>query len=494
MKILAIAILFLTLPIIGAAQAPARFDMPILPTTPATTPIGTMPPVLAVINATVAVCGYPATIVGGMCTNTITTYTDSTLSTACPPTAQLTQQGSNACVSTTGLQGGFGFWYDASIQTHFTYTVKTKWGTFGPYDIAQASATGSVMPSTSALPLGGYPTASATVGPTKVYTDSAKQSVIQKTLPVDVRHPDFSSGSYITSVTLSGGTGCSNSGNVTFSAPNLSPGIQATGTVVGSGGVPSYIRVTNGGGGYSSATVTVPGCSVQPTATVHLAQGCGSAADPTGVTDSTCAIQEAINSAASTYVAGTPPFPSITLHGTYLVGTYQSVRMPCFMHMIADGNNSTTLNVVAGRNNGLTVFNNFPFGAVPWSCSGSLDNIGIKGTGKTHLGNLLELDGTIGFTIKNFRGENTAGRCVEITGGTERTHWVGTTYLNACRLSFANDAEGDKTAIDHLLVDAAGQTDDGYNYNINSVVSFLQAALSRPTITARYVLEGQLLI
>jgi len=113
----------------------ARYDMPVLPTTPHTVPVGSLPAVLAVTNATVSVCAFPATIFAGMCTNKITTYTDSTGTTACPATAQLTAPGSSVCTSTTGLQGALGFWY-AATSTHLTYTVKTTWGAFGPYDIS----------------------------------------------------------------------------------------------------------------------------------------------------------------------------------------------------------------------------------------------------------------------------------------------------------------------------------------------------------------------
>jgi hypothetical protein len=133
MKTLLLA--FLLLPASVFAQGIARYDLPILPTTPSTAPIGSLPQVLAVTNATVSVCSYPATIVSGMCTNTITTYTDSTGATACPSTAQLTAPGTSVCTSTTGLQGALGFWYNGSAA-HLTYTVKTPWGAFGPYDIA----------------------------------------------------------------------------------------------------------------------------------------------------------------------------------------------------------------------------------------------------------------------------------------------------------------------------------------------------------------------
>jgi Right handed beta helix region len=130
------------LPLAAFAQSPARIDQPIT-TMPAQVPVGSLPNVLAVTNATVSICGFPATMSGGMCTNTITTYTDSTLSTACPSTAQMTPQGSNQCIPTTALNGNLGFWYDAAVQTHMTYTVRAKWGTFGPFDISQPIGTGT---------------------------------------------------------------------------------------------------------------------------------------------------------------------------------------------------------------------------------------------------------------------------------------------------------------------------------------------------------------
>lgn len=133
------------------AQTSARFDLPVLTTTPATTPPGNQPPLYAVINATVNVCGYPATMNGGVCTNKVTTYTDSTLTTACPSTAQLTAPGSSACISTTGLQGALGFWYDSSVQTHMTYTISTAWGNFGPYDIDQSGGA-NLQVSTNSTP------------------------------------------------------------------------------------------------------------------------------------------------------------------------------------------------------------------------------------------------------------------------------------------------------------------------------------------------------
>jgi len=133
-------LLLLLLGPVALAQTPARYDMPVMMTTPGQNPTDGLPALLAVTNATVAVCGYPAVLSGGvgthtMCTNTITTYTDSTLTTACPASAQLTAPGTSVCISTTGLQGAFGFWYNSQAQSHMTYTVKTAWGVFGPFDI-----------------------------------------------------------------------------------------------------------------------------------------------------------------------------------------------------------------------------------------------------------------------------------------------------------------------------------------------------------------------
>lgn len=141
MKKLLYLVLLFSAPL-ALAQTPARFDLPVLTTTPSQVPIGTLPDLLAISNATVAVCGYPATLSAGMCTNTVTTYTDSSLGTACPSTAQLTAPGTNVCIHTTGLQGAFGFWYDSSAQAHMTYTVKTTWGTFGPFDILPGGGNG----------------------------------------------------------------------------------------------------------------------------------------------------------------------------------------------------------------------------------------------------------------------------------------------------------------------------------------------------------------
>ena len=75
------------------AQSATRYERPSLTTTPAQVPVGSLPQLLAVTNATISICGFPATMANGVCTNTITTSPASTEVTTCPSTAQLTPSG-----------------------------------------------------------------------------------------------------------------------------------------------------------------------------------------------------------------------------------------------------------------------------------------------------------------------------------------------------------------------------------------------------------------
>jgi len=65
-------ILLLLLSPLAAAQIPARYDLPTVTTT-SNLSAGSLPNVLAVTNANVSVCGFPAAITAGVCTNKIIT-------------------------------------------------------------------------------------------------------------------------------------------------------------------------------------------------------------------------------------------------------------------------------------------------------------------------------------------------------------------------------------------------------------------------------------
>ena len=110
------------------------------------------------------------------------------------------------------------------------------------------------------------------------------------------------SGGAVTAVTVSaGGTGYT-SPIITFSAPQVAGGTTATGTVTVSGGVITAIVVTNGGSGYTSA----------PTATL------GNVSSGTGATIGTVTIAaSSISSVVITnHGTGYTAAPTITISGT----------------------------------------------------------------------------------------------------------------------------------------------------------------------------------
>lgn len=136
-----IAVLLLIAGASAFAQA-ARYDSSA--TTIATpAPPGALPPLLAIPGAQVYVCTYP--VVGQSCGTPVTTYTDSTLTSACPVNQQLMPAGSISCTGLTDTQGNYGFWYNAGVNQHIQILIVSNWGTFGPYDILQEGASSEAV-------------------------------------------------------------------------------------------------------------------------------------------------------------------------------------------------------------------------------------------------------------------------------------------------------------------------------------------------------------
>lgn len=134
--------LLLMATVAAAAQVAPRVDVPLLtygPEVPSSG--GPLPRALFVSNATVQVCQHPATLTS--CTP-ITTYTDATLTTACPSNAQLTQLPSTTCTASAGVAGNVGFWYQGGTVD---YIVTAPYGTFGPYTVSTYT-TGPYVPIT----------------------------------------------------------------------------------------------------------------------------------------------------------------------------------------------------------------------------------------------------------------------------------------------------------------------------------------------------------
>ena len=77
----------------------------------------------------------------------------------------------------------------------------------------------------------------------------------------------------ITAITVTNGGSGYTSATVTISAPEAAGGIQATATATVSGGVVTGITITNPGSGYTAATVTITGEGTLATATATVTQG-----------------------------------------------------------------------------------------------------------------------------------------------------------------------------------------------------------------------------
>jgi hypothetical protein len=77
-------------------------------------------------------CGYPATIVSGVCTNKVTTYTDVTLATPCISTQQIVLAGTSSCTSAGDGQGNWGVWVPPGT---YTYTLTISGVSYGPYTV-----------------------------------------------------------------------------------------------------------------------------------------------------------------------------------------------------------------------------------------------------------------------------------------------------------------------------------------------------------------------
>lgn len=101
-------------------------------------PIGGYTPILAVPGSQITLCAYPAN--GVPCTNLATSYTDATLTTACPAGKPVVLQGSSACGSYTDQLGNFGFWVAPGC---YTYTSQLKGTTQPPKAVCSgAGSTG----------------------------------------------------------------------------------------------------------------------------------------------------------------------------------------------------------------------------------------------------------------------------------------------------------------------------------------------------------------
>ncbi len=139
-------------------------------------------------------------------------------------------------------------------------------------------------------------------------------------------------------------------------------------------------------------------------------------ADPTGVRDSTAALQAAIAFAQASSPSGQTTYPVVYLPaGVYKVtGT---LRISNALRLEGDSKEGTFLQETDPTAS-LIVIYGIPVCSTAM-CFGGVDNMTLEGSGKTTGGSLLEID-TAFLTLRNLMFENTGGRGLQMNGASER--------------------------------------------------------------------------
>ena len=101
--------------------------------------VGGVPNVIqSMPSASINFCAAPANAVP--CTNKVTTYTDSTLLTACATSTQVVLAGTTSCVAKSDTLGNWGVW---APPGQYTYTITNSQGkSFGPYSVTLSNGAG----------------------------------------------------------------------------------------------------------------------------------------------------------------------------------------------------------------------------------------------------------------------------------------------------------------------------------------------------------------
>lgn len=336
-----------------------------------------------------------------------------TLSAYGPPTIQLCNHNNQGQIyndSNTGIQ------YYCSAQSN-------TWqpGPFG---------TGTVNPSSTALPLAQYKVPGEAVSPTPTLTfDFAlnqlnSPNTVSKLPRVDVRSPDFGNGSPIKNLTLSGNTGCTANTTITavISAPHFSTGVPAIANLgCGTNGQIYLNPMNNEGSGYdSSVTITVSGLGVSGAIATPILDTPG-VADPSGTSCSSSAVQSALDYAISLGLT-TQVYPTVYIPGApsgkYLL--CKTLDSPSGVMITGDASASTNLQV-QGNFPALYVYlPTVGFGG-PTAGSdiglGGLRDLTLTGTGTSHTVPLLLVRQGRGLVIDNIHFAQTAGIGLKMAAG-----------------------------------------------------------------------------
>jgi hypothetical protein len=191
--------------------------------------------------------------------------------------------------------------------------------------------------------------------------------------------------------------------------------------------------------------------------------GCANAADPTGVQDSTCAIQAAVAFAQAALANG--QYPTVYFaEGTYSISS--ALRLPCALHYAGDGPSASTIRQTNSAANAITVIN---AGALldGYLCSGSLENLMVTTTGAhLHTADLVELDSTPGFKLDRVRLYNSGGRGVQLNGSSERIE-SNDLQIDAVRWPLVLTTNTNEDHFFKTNIESPGEAADGYCWGNN---------------------------
>ena len=181
----------------------------------------------------------------------------------------------------------------------------------------------------------------------------------------------------------------------------------------------------------------------------------GGGADPTGVRDSTAAIQAAIAFAMANSPSREANYPVVYLPaGHYKING--TLRIPNMLKLSGDSRSGAILQETNPTASLITVYN--ATNCSTYVCYGGVENLTLEGTGKATSGTLLELNS--GFvTLRNLHFYNNGGRGLQMNAAAERVMSYDLSFYQVrWPLIMAGDTNEDYFYNTHIV--EAGQTND----------------------------------
>jgi hypothetical protein len=230
------------------------------------------------------------------------------------------------------------------------------------------------------------------------------------------------------------------------------------------------------------------------------ASSCANPADPTGVLDSTCAINAAVNFGIIT-PQGPHSTPSVYVPaGTYRITSH--IKLPCFVHFVGDGPEASVIEQFTNTENVITDTNTSGNGNAqnPFTCNGSVENMALVfPNGSASVGTALELVNTVGSHFLNLKLGGDRGRAINVIGSSERNTFVNTTIDTT---EFPINDHGNEEKYFSTLISSPGFTNDnlcwgrncGFNHvglpNSNFTIAQVLTAATSNGVNAFYTVTG----